>query len=66
MKNSRLLFYLFAAALVFVALRPRASWTYLRDLYAARRWMVTTIALLIALYFFYGLWTAWRSGAFGS
>lgn len=59
MKNNRLLLYLLIAVLLFMALQPRASLAYLRDLYAQRRWMLTTIALLIVLYFLYGLWSAW-------
>lgn len=63
MTSRRLLLYLLVLALILFALRPKESWQNLRDLYSQRRWVVTTLAVIILVYFALGLLEVWRSGA---
>jgi hypothetical protein len=57
-----LFLYLLGLALILFALRPRASMQNLRDLFTQRRWVVTTVAILIVIYFVLGMWEVWRGG----
>ncbi|MGL4650612.1 MAG: hypothetical protein ACRC1H_14485 [Caldilineaceae bacterium] len=62
MSSRRLLLYMLVLAVILFALRPKESWRNLRDLYTQRRWVVTTVAVIILIYFALGLLEAWRSG----
>lgn len=62
MSSRRLITYLAILAVTFFVLRPRESWTNMKQMYAQRRWVIGVISTVLIIYLLYGFWQIWRQG----
>jgi hypothetical protein len=62
MSSRRLIIYLLILAVTFFVLRPRESWTNMKQMYEHRRWLIGVISTILIIYLIYGFWQIWRQG----
>lgn len=64
MTSRRILIYLVIALLIVAAMRPRAAWQQMQQIWSQRNYVMAIVVTTIVIYLLYGLIQMYRQGYF--